>query len=461
MPLRMAIYTRISDDPDRASTSTKIQERDCRQLAARNHWEITRLYSDRDLSAYTGKVRRPAFEQLLDDLDTGHADGVICWRLDRLARNHADFGRLHQILDRRGATLASVHEQFDTTTPAGEFVVSMLVGMARMESHGIALRVRAKNDDKAAKGELHRSGRRPFGYQPDQLHTDPTEAEIVRELAQRVLRGESLRSLAADLNRRGIRTTGGHDWYPHNLRRTLTSARVAALRVHRGQRVAPGQWEPILDVATHELLVSVLARQGRGRPPTHLLTGLLVCDVCSSRLSSHPQPRGDRYVCRSGPGLPGCGKVAILADPADAAVTELVLGALAGPDLVEALRSTGDANAAEILGRLEADEGALEEAAQARFVERTLDHREFLKVRGRLQARIAAARRQLDRLAGAGALAGVPKAAGELAAAWAQWPLERKRAVLGAALVEIRVRPTGSTGGRFDANRRLDPRWRV
>ena len=461
MPQRMAIYTRISDDPDRASTSTKIQERDCRALADRNGWQVAEVYTDRDLSAFTGKVRRPAFERLLDDLAAGHADGVICWRLDRLARNHADFGRLHAALEHADATLVSVHEQFDSATPAGEFVVSMLIGMARMESHGIALRVRARLADKASKGELHRSGRRPFGYQPDQLHPDPAEAEIVVELAQRVLRGESLRSLAADLNRRGIKTTGGRDWYPHNLRRMLTSPRLAAIRVHRGVRVAPGQWTPVLDVATHELLVSVLARQGRGRPPTRLLTGLLICDVCASRLSSHPQPRGDRYVCRTGPGLPGCGKVAVLADPADAAVTELVLDALAGPDLVETLRSTGDANAAEILARLEADERALEEAAQARFVDRTLDHPEFLKVRGRLHARIATSRRQLDRLAGAGALAGVPKAAEELRTAWAQWPLERRRAVLAAALVEVRVRPTGSTGGVFDAGRRLDPRWRT
>ena len=191
------------------------------------------------------------------------------------------------------------------------------------------------------------------------------------------------------------------------------------------------------------------------------MTGLLICDVCSSRLSSHPQPRGDRYVCRTGPGLPGCGKVSILADPADTAITELVLDALAGPDLVRALQHTGDADVAAILTQLETDEQALEEAAFARFTERTLDHRSFLKVRERLQARIAGGRRQLDRLAGASALAGVPRAAEDLRAAWEGWPIERRRAILQAALTEVRVKPTGSTGGRFDPTRRLDPRWRV
>jgi DNA invertase Pin-like site-specific DNA recombinase len=457
----MAIYCRISDDPDRASTSTKIQERDCRALADRHGWLVTEVYVDRDLSAFTGKVHRPAFERLLADLDAGACQGVICWKLDRLARNHADFGRLHAALERADATLVSVHEQFDSATPAGEFVVSMLIRMARMESHGIALRVRAKMADKARAGELHRSGRRPFGYQADQLHIDEAEAAIVRELADRVLRGETLRSLAADLNKRGVKTTGGNAWYPHNLRRMLTSPRLAAIRAHRGVRVAEGKWPPILDVQTHELLVTLLKRQGRGRPPTRLLTGLLVCDVCDSRLSSHPQPRGDRYVCRTGPGLPGCGKVAVLADPADEAITELVLDALAGPDLVRALQHTGDADVAAILAQLETDEQALEEAAFARFTERTLDHRAFLKVRERLQARIASGRRQLDRLAGASALAGVPSAADDLRAAWEGWPTERRRAILQAVLTEVRVRPTGSTGGRFDPTRRLDPHWRV
>jgi DNA invertase Pin-like site-specific DNA recombinase len=34
--------------------------------------------------------------------------------------------------------LLSLHEQFDTSTPAGEFTLRMMVGIARMESRNIA-----------------------------------------------------------------------------------------------------------------------------------------------------------------------------------------------------------------------------------------------------------------------------------------------------------------------------------
>jgi Resolvase, N terminal domain len=108
----------------------------------------------------------PEFERLLEDLEAGLLAGVICWKLDRLARSHRDFERLWEIMERRSAKLVSLHEQFDTSRPAGEFSLRMMVGMARMESQNIALRRRSRLAEKRDAGEPHTGGCRPTATAP-------------------------------------------------------------------------------------------------------------------------------------------------------------------------------------------------------------------------------------------------------------------------------------------------------
>ena len=52
MGLRIAIYTRLSKDPDGSQTATDRQEADCRAVAKVRGWEVAGVYSDVDLSAF-------------------------------------------------------------------------------------------------------------------------------------------------------------------------------------------------------------------------------------------------------------------------------------------------------------------------------------------------------------------------------------------------------------------------
>lgn len=167
---------------------------------------------------------------------------MICWKLDRLTRWHRDFERLWEIMERRSAKLVSLHEQSDTGTPAGEFSLRMMVGMARMESQNIALRPRSRLAEKRDAGEPHTGGHRPSGYLADLVTVDQDEAEVIREAADRLLAGEALREVTRDLNRRGLLSSTGKPWSPPTLRRTLASPRLAALRVHwRNEPTAAGK----------------------------------------------------------------------------------------------------------------------------------------------------------------------------------------------------------------------------
>ena len=52
-----AIYTRISEDAQHNGLGVARQEADCRRLAERLGWKVANLYTDNDISAFSGKVR--------------------------------------------------------------------------------------------------------------------------------------------------------------------------------------------------------------------------------------------------------------------------------------------------------------------------------------------------------------------------------------------------------------------
>ncbi len=57
-PVAAAIYTRISSDVEGLGLGVTRQREDCEKLAASLGWGVAGVYSDNDVSAYSGKRRR-------------------------------------------------------------------------------------------------------------------------------------------------------------------------------------------------------------------------------------------------------------------------------------------------------------------------------------------------------------------------------------------------------------------
>ena len=62
---------------------------------------------------------RPALQRLLADIAAGRVDTIVVYKIDRLTRSLADFAKIVEILDARGASFVSVTQQFNTTTSMG------------------------------------------------------------------------------------------------------------------------------------------------------------------------------------------------------------------------------------------------------------------------------------------------------------------------------------------------------
>jgi site-specific DNA recombinase len=211
--VRAAIYTRISSDSGTALGVAR-QEQDCRALAAARDWTIVSVYVDNDISASSGKSR-PAYRQLLDDVAEGLVEAVIVWDLDRLHRRPVELEEFLDLADRYKIALATVGGDVDLGTPQGRMVARIKGAVARQEVEQISRRLKRKQMELAQAGKVGSGGIRPFGYTRDRMKVVPKEADTIREAATRVLAGESLGSIAADLTARGILHSARRTMVPH------------------------------------------------------------------------------------------------------------------------------------------------------------------------------------------------------------------------------------------------------
>ncbi len=309
-------------------------------------------------------------------------------------------------------------------------------------------------------------GDRPFGYRHDRRTIEPTESAAIREAAARIRAGDSLRAVASDWNARGITSVRGRPWTVQVLRRMLMSARLSGQRSYQGEIVAKGDWPPILTPEDTTQLQAILgdpARFTRRTVRRYLLSGgLLRCSLCGSVLVARPRTDGTRrYVCAKGPGLTGCGRIAVLAEPVEELITGAVLYRLDTPELADALagKAMEDAEADAAQASVAADRTQLEELARA-YGERQITFPEYLAARKPIETRIEAGQRKVSRLTQTSALAGHVGNAAALRSAWADLPLTRQRALVAAVLDRAVVRPAIRGRTRFDSDR-IMPEWRL
>jgi DNA invertase Pin-like site-specific DNA recombinase len=474
---RVGLYCRISDDREGAGLGVARQEADCRERAAQLGWTVAGLYVDNDLSAFSGKSR-PEYRRLLADLGSGVIDAVIAWHTDRLHRSPRELEEFIGICEGAGVAVETVKAgPVDLSTPAGRAVARTLGAWARYESEHKAERIRRKALEVAQAGKVWGGSPRPFGFERDRVTVRESEAEVIRECVKRALAGEGIRTLARDLNRRGICTSTGGQWSAQTLKRMLASGRISGQRDHQpharnetkrrlvGEIVADAVWPAIISKEDTARLRALLMDPGRKLTPATprrcLLTGILRCARCGAAMCGRPRETGQmRYVCNKMPGNNHCGKTYVLTASADEHVTRMVKVALDSSEFVKAVqaREQDDGDDAA-LQQMTADQRKLEELAED-YATDVITRKEWLRAREVLEGRLEAARKRLSttsRTAALEGLCGDSVAFGEI---WEGLSLPRRRAVISALLERIIVHPAVQGRNRFDPQR-LEPVWRV
>ena len=313
--VRCAIYTRKSSEEglEQEFNSLQAQREACEAfINSQRHegWVCLRAaYDDGGFSGAT--MDRPALQQLLADLTAGRVDTVVVYKIDRLTRSLADFAKIVEILDARGASFVSVTQQFNTTTSMGRLTLNVLLSFAQFEREVIGERIRDKIAASKKKG-MWMGGVPPLGYraQDRKLIIVDSEAEIVRFIFRRYAELGSVRLLKDELEARSIqsklrtsasgRISGGKPFARGALYLMLQN------RIYRGEIVHNeqshlGEHEPIIDQPLWDAVQAQLASNaaqrnegGKTRQPS-LLAGMLFDRDGNRMTPSHAVKKGTRY----------------------------------------------------------------------------------------------------------------------------------------------------------------------
>ncbi len=293
--------------------------------------------------------------ELREILDTAEHDGigvVVVYELDRLARNMVSTLLFVDELREHGIRFAAVSNEIDLTTPEGELQLHLLSAFAHYFRKQLGRKVRSNQALRVREGKVF--GRTKYGYRmgPDgRLVVDEEQANVVRQ-AYRWYLEESvgLREIALRLNAMGVRTKTGAQWGVSSVRLFFEdvetyrgSVTYGKWRKVRGQGVWPklvrndGEYltvegahprildDEMIERAQRQRQVRAGMR-GRAAGSPHLLSGVLYCGHCGSRMVYSRSSQGDKawayYVCGSYSRRGTCQRNAVRADLAEQTVID-------------------------------------------------------------------------------------------------------------------------------------------
>lgn len=297
------IYARVSHKLEsREQVPTTVgQVAACRRRAERVGAAVGEVFEDPERSAWNPKVARPGWDDLMARLEAGESDGVVVFNLARFARRPVDGERLITAAE-RGLVILDSGSEYDLTTASGKENFRNKMVSAAAYSDEISEASRRGKEEKARAGKVDK--RRSFGFEADGVTVKEDEAEVIREMARRLLAGEPQGWLIEELQARGVKTIRGARWGYTTFRQLMIRPRNVGLiqlngRIVEGQKL-PGK--PILDDDTYARIVALYKARRRGSPPSgkYTLTGIAVCGECGAGLAGRPIGNTGRrhYWCR-------------------------------------------------------------------------------------------------------------------------------------------------------------------
>ncbi|MET8702699.1 recombinase family protein [Kitasatospora sp. NPDC004723] len=205
LSVRLSVWTEDTTSPVR-------QELDLRVLAREMGVRVVGVASDLNVSAT--KVPPWKRKQLGDWLNNRapEFDVLLFWKLDRFVRRLSDLGTMIRWCDKHHKNLVSKNDQIDLTTTAGQVMVTIIGGIAEIETANTSVRVTSLWDYTKTQSEWL-IGKPVWGYYIDEddagnliLSIDPEIHRALHWCRNRALRGGSANRMRNTLVRAGLAT---------------------------------------------------------------------------------------------------------------------------------------------------------------------------------------------------------------------------------------------------------------
>lgn len=303
--VRCAIYTRKSSEEglEQNFNSLDAQREACEAYIKSQMHEggflLDKQYNDGGFSG--GTMERPAFKELLKDIENDKIDIVVVYKVDRLTRSLMDFSKIIDVFDRHETSFVSITQQFNTTTSMGRLTLNILLSFAQFEREVTGERIRDKIAASKKKG-MWMGGKVPLGYlkEDKKLVVHNEDAQKVQILFDKYLELKSVPKLMHYLKENEIKTKTDKYFSKGQLYHLLSN-RVYIGKITHKDKVYDGEHEAIICDDFFEKVQKLLYENkvdktcGVKSSSNSLLASLIYDDLGNKMTPSHSNNHGRRY----------------------------------------------------------------------------------------------------------------------------------------------------------------------
>ena len=239
------IYIRVStEDQAREGFSLPEQEKRLRAMCEYKNYEIYKVYKDAGISAKTGN-KRPAFEELKEDIKNKKCNTIVVLKLDRLTRSVYDWENIMKFLEENNAYLDCANDDINTTNANGRMVARLLTTVSQNEIERTSERTKIGLAGAIKVGNI--PNKAPFGYKHvnKKLVIDPLTKDEVIRIFNLYFEGNSYQTIANIYNSEKV--FGKTNWCDSTILRILKNEIYKGDYVHGKKTNHPTYYENVVE----------------------------------------------------------------------------------------------------------------------------------------------------------------------------------------------------------------------
>ena len=302
--MRYILYARkSSEDKGRQILSLESQIAEMTRLADSLGLEIVKVFQESKSAKKPDN--RPLFAQMIKLLEQDEAEGVICWKIDRLSRNPIDSGKIQWLMQQgKIKVIQTMEKQY---LPSDNVILlNVESGMANQYILDLSKNVKRGIKTKLEKGDY--PNRAPIGYLNDitnkKLIIDPERVKFIKMAFDLYAKGTiSIKELAEELYKKGFTSRSGIKYHKSKVHFILQNTFYHGVILMHG-KYYQGNHEPIISKTLYDEVQNVLNGKNKARRKHKFFSyrGFMYCENCGCLITADQKKGHNYYYCTNGKG---------------------------------------------------------------------------------------------------------------------------------------------------------------
>ena len=294
------IYIRVSTfDQAREGFSLGEQEERLKEFCNFKRYNIYKVYQDAGISAKNDK--RPAYQEMIEDVKKGNINVIVALKLDRLTRSVYDIEKLMKFVNDYECDIDCMADESNTTTSNGRMVMRIMTSVSQNEIEKCSERTKFGMAGAIKNGHIPNRTGLGFKRKNKKLVPDPLTKDIIVRIFDLYLEGKSHQAIANIYNKEKV--LGKTNWYDSTVQKILSNELYKGDYVNGKRTKHPTYYENVIEpIVSKEKWESCQYQKLRNarhyeRTATYLFTNKLKCSKCSNFLGGHATTKtnGKKY----------------------------------------------------------------------------------------------------------------------------------------------------------------------